>query len=164
MVENVKQREVFNDRIQCTEMQYQSQGWAQAERIVIVRQRPLTKSEECTRKQLALFNDDPYQNKWRYSMMTTNLESSPLEVWRMYRGRAYSESRIKELKEEFGMDSFDLKDFWPTQAGLSICMLAYNMVNTFELLRTYERINPKDEKMTAFEYYNQMAIRQADTR
>lgn len=112
MVENVKQREVFNDRIQCTEMQYQSQGWAQAERIVIVRQRPLTKSEECARKQFALFEDDPYQNQWRYSMMTTNLELSPVDVWRGYRGRADCENRIKELKEDFGMDSFVLRDFW----------------------------------------------------
>ena len=67
-------------------------------------------------------------------MMTTSLDADPDAIWRGYRGRADCENRIKELKEDFGMNSFVLRDFWATEAGLSICMLAYNMISAFRQL------------------------------
>ena len=39
----------------------------------------------------------------------------------MYRGRADCENRIKELKElkaDFGLDSFVLRGFWATEVAL----------------------------------------------
>jgi hypothetical protein len=39
------------------------------------------------------------------------------ELWRLYRGRADCENRIKELKYDFGGDSFNLKSFWATEAA-----------------------------------------------
>ena len=41
-----------------------------------------------------------------------------VEVWRTYRGRADCENRIKELKADFGLDTFNLHDFWATEAAL----------------------------------------------
>ena len=134
MLKNVGKWMQMSSWLECAEMQYQSEGWSQPERIVIVRQRPPQNSDECPGKQLALFKDDPYQYRWRYSMMTTSLDADPDAIWRGYRGRADCENRIKELKEDFGMNSFVLRDFWATEAGLSICMLAYNMISAFRQL------------------------------
>ena len=47
-------------------------------------------------------------------------------MWRTYRGRADCENRIKELKADFGLESFNLRDFWATEAALTATMLAYD--------------------------------------
>lgn len=53
------------------------------------------------------------------------------EVWRTYRGRADCENRIKEFKYDFAADSFCLKEFWATEASLTMVMLAYNFMSLF---------------------------------
>jgi hypothetical protein len=54
-----------------------------------------------------------------------------VEVWRLYRGRADCENRIKELETDFGLDSFVLREFWATEAALGVTMLAYNLMSVF---------------------------------
>ncbi len=61
----------------------------------------------------------------------TDLTLSPVEVWRTYRGRADCENRIKELKADFGLDSFNLNGFYATEAALGFAMLAYNLMSLF---------------------------------
>ena len=51
--------------------------------------------------------------------------------WRLYRERADCENRIKELKADFGLDSFVLRDFWATEAALGVTMLSYNLMSVF---------------------------------
>jgi hypothetical protein len=51
--------------------------------------------------------------------MLTDLTIPALDVWRLYRGRADCENRIKELKADFGLDSFVLRDFWDRSPGKS---------------------------------------------
>ena len=63
--------------------------------------------------------------------MVTDLTLPAVEVWRLYRGRADGENRIKELKAEFGLDSFCLRDFCATEAALSVVLLAYNLMSVF---------------------------------
>ncbi|WP_342352475.1 transposase [Nitrosomonas aestuarii] len=63
--------------------------------------------------------------------MVTDMDLSALERWRLYRGRADCENRIKELKYDFGGESFNLKDFWSTEAALLTIMLAYNLMSLF---------------------------------
>jgi IS4 transposase len=50
-------------------------------------------------------------------------------VWRLYRGRADCEHRLKELKYDFAADHFNMKDFWATEATLNTVMLAYNLMS-----------------------------------
>ncbi len=69
-------------------------------------------------KTLSLFANDPDLQGWRYGAMLTDLSLPALEVWRLYRGRADCENRIKELKADFGLGSFCLRDFWATEAAL----------------------------------------------
>ncbi len=49
----------------------------------------------------------------------------------LYRARADYENRIKELKYEFDLDSFVMRDFWATATTLSVVMLAYNLISLF---------------------------------
>jgi hypothetical protein len=55
----------------------------------------------------------------------------PAELWRMYRHRAEAENKIKELKYDFGFDSFNLRSFYGTEAALSFVMFAYNLMSLF---------------------------------
>ena len=41
-------------------------------------------------------------------------------------------NRIKELKKDFGLDCFCLKDFWATQVSFGFIMLAYNLMALFD--------------------------------
>ncbi len=67
---------------------------------------------------LSLFADDEDLQGWRHGAMLTDLTITALKVWRLYRGRADCEIRIKELKSDFGLGSFVLRDFWATEAAV----------------------------------------------
>ncbi len=82
-------------------------------------------------KSLSLFPDDPAAKGWRYGAYVTDLALPAVEVWRTDRGRADAENRIKELKADFGLDAFHMKEFWATEAALSFAMLAYNLMSLF---------------------------------
>jgi len=117
--------------LEVAELAYQPHGWEQAQRIVVVRQHVQRKAGSVAGKTLSLFAEDADLQGWRYGAMLTDLTLPALEVWRLYRGRADCENRIKELKADFGLDSFVLRDFWATEAALGVTMLAYNLMSVF---------------------------------
>lgn len=53
---------------------------------------------------LLLF-DEPVGH-YRYSLYVTSLDLPAQQVWLSYKDRADAENRIKELKYDFGLDSF----------------------------------------------------------
>ncbi|UKJ06955.1 IS1380 family transposase [Solitalea lacus] len=120
----------LDEGIEISEMKYQSPLWDQPRRMVVVRQR-LKDRPQATGKTLRLFAEDELYNQYRYSCYVTNLSLSGAEVWRLYRGRADAENRIKELKYDFGLDSFNLKQFFGTEAALNFAMIAYNLMAIF---------------------------------
>lgn len=128
IVEQCTWQEV-TDGIQVSELRYQPHGWEGAQRMVVVRQH--VRRVAAPGKTPSLFADDPDLQGWRYGAMLTDLTLPAVEVWRLYRGRADCENRIKELKADFGLDSFVLKDFWATEAALSVAMLTYNLMSVF---------------------------------
>lgn len=71
------------------------------------------------------------------------------EIWRLYRGRANAEIRIKELKYDFGFDSFNLKDFFTTEAALTFAMIAYNLMSLF---RTFVLQEKTQKTLSALRY------------
>lgn len=121
---------VLDDGIEVSEITYQSPEWDKPRRMVIVRQRIKTRPKAAG-KTLRLFNDDLYYRQYRYTAYITNMRLSPAEIWRLYRGRAEAENRIKELKYDFGFDSFNLKEFYGTEAALTFTMIAYNLMAMF---------------------------------
>lgn len=128
IVDQCKWQEVA-DGIEVSELRYQASGWDRDQRLVVVRQH--VRRATAAGKSLSLFADDAALQGWRYGAMATDLTLPAVEVWRLYRGRADCENRIKELKAEFGLDSFVLRDFWATEAALSVAMLSYNLMSVF---------------------------------
>jgi hypothetical protein len=117
--------------LEVSELIYQPHGWQSQQRLVVVRQHTKRKGGAVAGKTLSLFADDPDWQGWRYGARLTDLGLPALEVWRLYRGRADCENRIKELKADFGLGSFVLRDFWATEAALGVTMLAYNLMSVF---------------------------------
>jgi hypothetical protein len=124
--------------IEICEQMYQSSSWTKARRIVIVRQQ-IKERPQAPGKQLSLFPDEEIHRNYRYSAYVTNMKLAPAEVWRIYRGRGDAENRIKELKYDFGFDSFNLQDFYATEAALTFAMIAYNLMSLFRTFLQQEK-------------------------
>lgn len=115
--------------LELTEIVYRADSWTRPRRLIVVRQS--VKRKTAPGKTLSLFANDPDIQGWRYGAFVTTLDLPMAEVWRTYRGRADCENRIKELKADFGLDAFNLRDFWATEAALGFAMLAYNLMSLF---------------------------------
>ena len=129
---------VLDTGIEICEQMYQSESWEKPRRIVIVRQR-IKDRPKATGKQLKLFAEEEIYKNYRYSAYVTTLKLAPAEVWRLYRGRGDAENRIKELKYDFGFDSFNLNDFFATEAALTFVMIAYNLMALFRTFILQEK-------------------------
>jgi hypothetical protein len=119
-----------DEGIEISEIQYLSPLWNKARRMVVVRQK-IKDRPKAAGKTLRLFKEEEYYRQYRYTAYITNLTLSAPDVWRLYRGRAESENRIKELKYDFGFDSFNMQSFWGTEAALIFSMIAYNLMALF---------------------------------
>ena len=111
--------------IELNRFMYQANAWSKARPVIGIRQH-VDQRVSPKGKTLNLFADDPIIGKYRYSALVTDLDLPAVTVWRTYRGRADCENRIKELKYDFAADSFNMKDFWATEAALNTVMLAYS--------------------------------------
>ena len=117
--------------IQVSEFMYKAVGWKILRRMIVVRQE-ISQRPKATGKML--FSDDELGARYRYSCMVTDLDLSPMQVWALYRQRADAENRIKELKYDFAIDGFCLKNFWATEAAFRSIMVAYNLMSLFRFL------------------------------
>ena len=129
---------ILDTGIEICEQEYQSNSWTKPRRLVIVRQR-IKDRPKATGKQLGLFAEEEIYKNYRYSAYVTSLKLAPAEIWRLYRGRGDAENRIKELKYDFGFDSFNLKDFYATEAALTFAMIAYNLMALFRTFVLQEK-------------------------
>jgi hypothetical protein len=121
------------------ESTYQTQDWEKPRRIIMVRQevdkRPKAAGKKIKKikkpKQMELFPDVAELGNYRYSCFITSLTLPAKAVYDLYRGRADSENRIKEIKYDFSADKFSSKDFWATEACDSFIIMAYNFISLF---------------------------------
>ena len=74
--------------------------------------------------------DEPV-GKYRYSLYVTNLDLPAEQIWVSYKDRADAENRIKELKYDFGLDTFCMDKFWATEAAFRTIMIGYNLMSLF---------------------------------
>ena len=119
--------------IELTRFSYQANSWNKPRWVVGIRQH-IEQRAAPKGKTLNLFADDPVMGKWRFSALVTDLDLPATVIWRTYRGRADCETR----KYDFAADSFNMKDFWATEATLNTVMLAYNLMSLLRqvLLKT----------------------------
>ena len=52
-------------------------------------------------------------------------------IWRVYRLWANCENQIKALKEDFGLNSFVMKDYWAIEVAFTLTMLTVNLASLF---------------------------------
>ena len=116
--------------IELCEISYQADSWDAPRRIIGVRQHVHTKID-AKGKTLSLFADDPAISGWRYAAIVTDLQLPEVQVWRLYRGRADCENRIKELKYDFALGTLVRKSFWATEAAMHFVMLSFNLMSLF---------------------------------
>ena len=75
----------------------------------------------------------------------------------LYRGCADCENRIKELKYDFAADSFNMSNFWATEAVLNTVMIAYNLMSLFKwavlkMPEVYRSRNPLQQTLKTLGY------------
>lgn len=70
-----------------------------------------------------LFDDLP---GYRFSCYVTILDLPLDKIWNIYNTKADCDNRIKDLKEDFGLDNFCFKIFWATEASFRFIMVAHN--------------------------------------
>ena len=111
-------------RTRCTD---QPAAWSTPRGVVGIRQN-ITPRAEPTGKTLNLCANDPVIGPWRFSALTTDLALPAVAGWRLDRGRADCENRIKELTYDCAADRVTMKDFWATEATLNTVRLADNLM------------------------------------
>jgi DDE family transposase len=68
---------------------------------------------------------------YTYQLMVTSMPYAAEVVCRMYAGRADSENRIKERKDDLSLDTFCLQSFEATDAAFRLGCVAYNLLAGF---------------------------------
>ena len=113
---------------EAAELEYREQGWPASARLIVLRHRTADKQGRTGGKML--FDCPGYL----YQALVTNLPRTqkPVAVWREYNGRAACENIIKELDAGYGLPELACKDFWGTEAALSLGVLAHNLIVLFE--------------------------------
>ena len=135
-IENVQGWIRVDEGIECAEFEYQAGPWSKPRRIVVIRQL-VEKRPAAGGKYLFDMHD------YRYQSWVTNMTLPGPEVWRLYRGRADSENRIEELKHNFGVEGFCLKEFYATEASFRCVMVAYNLISLFRQAILGLKIQPR---------------------
>ena len=142
--------------IEIAEFEYKAQDWVKSRRMIAVRQK-IAKRPKAVGKQLNLFEDDYELNGYRYTCYVTTLKLSAPDVWRLYRGRANCENRIKELKYDYGLDKMNQDGFDGTEACLLLMTIAYNFMSLFKQViindKVRNRLSTLRYKMLAIPAY-----------
>lgn len=123
----------IEDGIEITGFEYQARDWKWPRRMITVRQK-ISARPKAVGKQLSLFEDDLEISGYRYTCYVTSLTLSAADVWRLYRGRATCENRIKELKYDYSLDKMNQACFEGTEASLRLMTIAYNFMSLFKQL------------------------------
>ena len=144
----VPQWHTISKGVEVSEFRFQHQDpkWTKPRRYVVVRQ-SISRRPKALGKQPSLFQDLVDWNQYRISVMITNdAISAPEEIWRSYRPRANDENVIKDLKEGYGFETFNVNNFWATEALLAMIALVFHNLIVY-LNRTILNPNRSQEQL-----------------
>ena len=126
--------------------QHRDHKWTKPRRYVVVRQ-SLYRRPKALGKQPSLFKDLEDWRTYRISVMITNdSASTPEEIWRSYRPRANDENVVKDLKEGYSFETFNVNNFWATEAVLVMIALVFHNLIVY-LNRTILNPNRAQEQL-----------------
>jgi hypothetical protein len=130
--------------IDCFQTQLALAVWGLELRVVVYRKRVHHPSPK--NYQLDLFSpDDGY---FEYSAVATNLTLTPRALWYFAAGRGAQEKTIAELKGEFALDVVPTNHYGANSAWLQLCVLAHNLMRSFQLHSTLAWPKPRSRKRT----------------
>jgi hypothetical protein len=121
---------VVDAGIWIAETAYQAKGWSKPRRIVVVKQY-IPMRPKAGGKIIKLFDDELYYENYRYHAFVTNQLLPSEQIWNQYKGRGDAENRIKELKYDFAIQGFNVKEFYATEAAFRMVMITYNLLSLF---------------------------------
>jgi len=108
------------------EFSYEPLGWPGPRRFIGIR-RPIPEEPSW---QLHLFR----MGKYLYQAIVTDLDLTPLHVWRFYNDRAEAELVIRELKEAYALGKIPSRRWEVNEAYFQLVVFAYNLLNWFRRL------------------------------
>jgi hypothetical protein len=111
--------------IEVADLEVSLPNWKAAKRRFVCLRQEISQRSEARGRRLI---DCP---GYTYRVMVTSVPYAAEVVTRMYAGRADSENRIKELKEDLSLDSFCLKSFDATDAAFRMGCVLYNLLADF---------------------------------
>ncbi len=111
--------------IEVADLEVSLPNWKAAKRRFVCLRQEISERPEARGRRLI---DCP---GYTYRVMVTSVPYAAEVVSRMYAGRADSENRIKELKEDLSLDSFCLKSFDATDAAFRMGCVLYNLLADF---------------------------------
>lgn len=106
---------------------YQPQGWQKEERFIVLRRKL---SSEENPSNLTLFTLD----KYAYSIIVTDLDLLPYNVFLFYHDKAAIERIIRTLKDDYLFASAPTNSFVANTLYAELSLLAYNLMNWFKRL------------------------------
>jgi len=109
------------------EFYYQAHSWKEKERYVVLK-RKLPKEEPTT--QTTLFTLDRYA----YSIIVTDLDLEPYNVFQFYQDRSAMERIIRTLKEDYPFGGAPTNSFEANALYAELSLLAYNLMTWFKRL------------------------------
>ena len=149
------QREVYDiqkwiaigEGIWISEIIFKQGGWSKARRIIVIKQSEEIRQKATGKKLKTLFSsmgiEDEKVYRTRYHCFVTNQILPATEIWEQYKRRGDAENRIKELKEDFGVEGFCMDSFCATQTAMRFTMMAYNLMSLFRQLTHQKQAQPK---------------------
>ncbi|MEJ7831180.1 MAG: transposase [Segetibacter sp.] len=106
--------------------------------MIIIKQSEQIRPRATGKKLKTLFSsmgiEDDKLYRTRYHAFATNQILPAIEIWEQYKRRGDAENRIKELKEDFGVEGFCLHDFCAIETAMRFVMIAYNLMSLFRQL------------------------------
>src|SRR5439155_7182431 len=143
---NIVKWNAIGEGLWISEISYRQGGWKQARRIIVLKQSEEIRPKATGRKLKTLFSaagigeDKVYRT--RYHALVTNQSLPAIEIWEQYKRRGDAENRIKELKEDFGVEGFCMDDFCATETAMRFVMVAYNLMSLFRQLTLQTQPQP----------------------
>jgi len=130
-----------------SETSYQQGGWKKGRRIIVIKQSEQIRTKATGKKLKTLFHmagiEEDKVYRTRYHAFVTNQSLPAVEIWEQYKRRGDAENRIKELKEDFGVEGFCMDDFCATETAMRFVMVAYNLMSLFRQLTLQTQPQPK---------------------
>jgi hypothetical protein len=144
---DIGQWHAIGEGLWISEIRYKQGGWSKARRMIVIKQSEQIRPKATGKQLKTLFSslgmEEDKVYRTRYHALATNQTLPAIEIWEQYKRRGDAENRIKELKEDFGVEGFCLDSFCATETAMRFVMIAYNLMSLFKQLTHQKQAQPK---------------------